>query len=112
MYTLISFLFFTGFYLCYRTSKTVKSPVVASPLQQRLSTNPRGFRYVAALAFLVGWALLVATMGWGAGSFAVLAYAMCAGSLVILLAPLGFIRGRQLLVLAAVSLLFEFLIRS
>lgn len=94
MYTLVGFLFLMGFYLCYRRSKAVIP------------------KWVAASAFLAGWLLLVATMGWGAGSFAVLAYAMCAGSLVVLLAPFGFIRGRQLIVLAAVSLLLEFLISS
>ncbi|MEC3880661.1 hypothetical protein [Parapedobacter sp. 10938] len=94
MYTLTAFLFLVGFHLCYRKPKTVIS------------------KWGAVLAFLVGWMLLVFTMGWGAGSFAVLAYAMCTGSLVVLLAPFGFMRGRQLMVLAAVSLLLEFLIRS
>lgn len=112
MYTLIGLLFLAGFYLCYRTSKAVKMPAEALLLQLRLTANPRAFRWVAALAFLAGWVLLIVTMGWGAGSFAVLAYAMCAGSLVVLLAPFGFIRGRQLLVLAVVSLLLEFLIHS
>lgn len=94
MYTLIALFFFAGFYLAYRKPKGGKSGWVAIP------------------AFLAGWVLLVVTMGWGAGSFAVPAYAMCAGSLVVVLAPFGFIRGRRLLVLAAVSLLLEFLIRS
>ncbi len=112
MYTLIGLLFLTGFYLCYHTSKTVKSQTAATPLQRRLIPRPRVSRYAAACMFLAGWALLVVTMGWGAGSFAVLAYAMCAGSLVVLLAPFGFIHRRQLLVLVATSLLLEFLIRS
>jgi len=94
MFTLIGFLFLTGFYLCYRKSKTVAS------------------KRIAGAALLAGWVLLVVTMGWGAGSFAVLAYAMCAGSLVVLLAPFGFIRRRQLFALAAASLLLEFFIRS
>lgn len=94
MYTLIGLLFLVGFYLCYRKPSVVKSG------------------YVVGLAVLAGWALLVVTLGWGAGSFAVLAYTMCAGSLVILLAPFGFIRGRHLLVLAVFSLLLEFLICS
>lgn len=94
MYTLTAFLFLVGFYLCYRKPKTVIS------------------KWGAALAFLAGWMLLVFTMGWGAGSFAVLAYAMCAGSLMVLLAPFGFIRGRQLMMLAAVSFILEFLFRS
>lgn len=94
MYTLITLLFVIGFYLCYRKPKAAS------------------WRWKAVLSFIAGWALLVVTMGWGAGSFAVLAYAMCAGSLVVLLAPFGFIRGRQLLMLAVVSLLLEFLIHS
>jgi len=112
MYTLIGLLFLAGFYLCYRTSKTVKTPSAAPLLQRRMAANPQGFRWAAALVFFAGWTLLVITMGWGAGSFAMLAYAMCAGSLVVLLAPFGFVRRRQLLILAAVSLLLEFLIRS
>ncbi|MGV3761714.1 hypothetical protein [Parapedobacter sp.] len=94
MYTFIALLFFAGFYLCYRKRRPVMP------------------RWLAALAFLLGWVLLVVAMGWAAGSFAVLAYAMCAGSLVVVLAPFGFIRGRQLFVLAVVSLLLELLIRS
>lgn len=94
MYTLVGFLFLAGFYLCYSRSKG------PAPM------------WIAASAFLAGWLLLVVTMGWGAGLFAVLAYAMCAGSLVVLLAPFGFIRRRQLLALAVASLLLEFLISS
>lgn len=112
MYTLTALFFFIGFYLCYRTSKTVKFPAAATVLQRRLEANPRTSRWGAAFAFLAGGLLSVVTMGWGSGSFAILAYAMCAGSVVVLLAPFGLIRSRQMVVLVAISLLLEFLIRA
>lgn len=106
MYTFIALLFFGGCYLFYTTSKK-RNTTIKTRWERYFATHPARSKLLGALLFFTGWVFLATAMGFGAGTFAVLAYIMCFGSAIVLLAPFNYFRARHVIVLSAACLLLE-----
>lgn len=109
MYTFIALLFFCGCYLFYVTSKK-RNTRLNTTWEKYFALRPAHSKSLGAVLFFLGWAFLVNATGWGAGTFAVLAYLMCFGSVLVLLAPFNHLKSKHVIVLSAVCLLLEYLL--
>ncbi|SFW26267.1 hypothetical protein SAMN02927921_00806 [Sinomicrobium oceani] len=108
MTTLIIAISFLGFYALYNTSRRA---VLSKSLGiERWMQAHRAQSKTAGLLLLVlGMVLSVIYYGLGAGIFAFVVILMTIGSLIVLIAPLRFVRYQVLFLVLVLSVTFEFL---
>lgn len=103
----LSFLFtILGFWASYQTSRRV---TLAVPNRRSESRRPNRTRVLSfgLIGLLVGFVLCVLSYGLGSGLFVFLILLTILSSLTILLAPLGYISGKNIAVVTLLSALIE-----
>ncbi|MFH6983255.1 hypothetical protein [Marinoscillum luteum] len=103
----LSFLFtILGFWACYQTSRRVALAVLNRRPESGQSNQTRVLPF-GLIGLLVGFVLCVLSYGLWSGLFVFLILLTIVSSLMILLAPLGYISGRNIAVVALLSALIE-----
>ncbi|MEQ8581887.1 MAG: hypothetical protein RIC30_16905 [Marinoscillum sp.] len=106
MITLSCLFTFLGFWVCYRASRRVAFAAANKGPKPEESGGPRGAS-LGVMGLLAGFALSALRYGIGSGSFFFLIMLTIVSSLVILLAPLGFMKRRTIGMLTILSMLIE-----
>ena len=106
MYTLIVLLLFTAFFLCYNLSEKGKIAAENKILWQLRRNRKLSFA-LAATSGLLSLVWLLYAMGTGAGSFAFIIILMCMGSLILLIAPFGYIKWPHVLIFSIALFILE-----
>lgn len=102
MITLSTLFVFAGFWICYQTSRRAVVHTTGWIRSNRAKGNLIG---VAGL--LCGLVLSMITLGVGSGLFSFLMTVTVAGSMIILLCPLGYVNFRSVGVIALISFFLE-----
>ncbi|AWW32817.1 hypothetical protein DN752_23220 [Echinicola strongylocentroti] len=108
MITLAAFIVFLGFYLLYNTSKKAQLHQTHR-LEIWAHHYPNQSKVIGLLLFLVGLLIAVFDSGLGAGIFTFFVLLMTIGSLVVVVTPIRFLNFKTLIVLFAISFIFELL---
>lgn len=108
MISLNTYLTFLGFWCCYQTSSRVR---LAAPntLEQFIRSDARVGNIIGFGFLLIGLVGSVLAFGLGSGLFAFMVLLSSVASLVILLAPMGYISLRSASMVCTVSILLEML---
>jgi len=109
MFTIILLLTFTGFYMCYATTKRQKVAIhlhIENWCQQHSKVaNSLGY-----VLLLLACSLTIHQFGWGSGIFTFLVTLMTIASLIIVLQPLHLITYKTLSPTFVLIFLMEFLL--
>ncbi|WP_421874069.1 hypothetical protein [Marinoscillum sp.] len=108
MISLSTYLTFLGFWGCYQTS-TKADLAPPNKLEQFVRSDARVGNVIGLGFLLIGLVGFVLVFGLGSGLFAYLVLLSSVGSLVILLAPMGYISLRSASMVCTVSFLLEML---
>ncbi|MFB9051611.1 hypothetical protein ACFFVB_00840 [Formosa undariae] len=102
MITLASSFALLGFYMLYSTSK--RAPLTLElGFQKKINENIKISKYSAGFLLLLSLILCVIDLGTGAGVFSFLVVLMTVGSLIVLVAPLRFIKLSTLIIITILS---------
>ena len=109
MFSTIFLLLFVSFYLQYNTSRRVKKrdkPAYLTYMERRVFLSG----VISLIAAVLALWLLILQLGAGAGAFGFAASLMCAGGLVVTLAPFRYLKLPHIAALYLGLLMFETLI--
>lgn len=109
MITLLFLLLLIAFKLAYVTSKQQRKSIQAAYLQ-KVTTKPTIARFTASILIIIAMAMFITKLGIASGIAACILGLMGAGSLIVLLQPLNYLRGWTLAGLFAFFFVLELFI--
>ena len=109
MATTITLIVFVAFYLLYYRSNKMPSPT-GLHLEQWAGGHRRLCGYCGVALLLLALGLSCRYWGWGSGSFTFVIILMTLASLIVLLAPMGLLKIRNVGVLLGISFICELFI--
>lgn len=107
MITLTWVLVLAGFWLCYQTSKRAQLATATNRLEQCARVDRKKGQLSGVFGLTLGLMLALYTFGIGSGAFIYVIMLSVIASMVIILAPLGFITKSQVIIVVLVSLSLE-----
>ena len=109
MTTVTILLTLLGFWLCYQTSKRAILSTSSGRLELWARSENSKAKAVGVLLMFIGLLLYINQLGVGAGLFGFVVLLGCVASIVILLAPLGILTYRNVLIVSIIALTLELL---
>lgn len=109
MYTLLALFCFLGFFQQYNTSAKARLSAAGS-YQKWLQSNRGKARWTGLLLMLLSLFGLIIADGWMLGLFTFMLLLMAGACYTVALAPLGYVKLKQILIITILSLLIELIV--
>lgn len=108
MYTFFLLISFSGFFLLYNTSGKARLSTVGTA-ERWIQGNAKTAKPLGIALILVSFLLFIWKDGLGAGTISALLLLMLAAALTVVIAPLQFLKLKQIILIISGSLLLEYL---
>ncbi|WP_276485663.1 hypothetical protein [Paraflavitalea pollutisoli] len=106
IYSFSMFSCFSGFFMLYNTSRKAKLSTTGR-FEQWLQTHPPVAKAAGLALIVVSFVVLAVSLGIGVGILTALLLLMAAASLIVMIAPLQYLKLKHIALLAAGTILLE-----